>query len=90
LPVKTKSEGEAAHLQSHSLEKKNLPFLFRIIITPFNTWNLIPGAMLPLVEQHDVNVYKHPQVFPKNTKYSIVYTDAYVTPLMEIEQNITS
>lgn len=46
--------------------------------------------MLPLVEQHDVNVYKHPQVFPKNTKYSIVYTDAYVTPLMEIEQNITS
>jgi hypothetical protein len=30
-------------------------------------------------------LYKHPQVLSKNTKYSIVYTDAYVTPLMEFE-----
>ena len=51
LPVITQPEGEAAHLLSHSLEeKKKLPFIFRIISTPFNTWKLIPGAMLPLVE----------------------------------------
>lgn len=29
-------------------------------------------------------------MFSKNTKYSIVYTDAYVTPQMEVEQNITA
>jgi hypothetical protein len=40
LSVIRKPEGKAAHLLSYSFEgKKKLQFLFRVISTPFNTWN---------------------------------------------------
>jgi hypothetical protein len=62
LPVKTKPEGDSAHLLSYCLEaKKSFKFVFRITSTPFDTWNLIQGqSFLSLTIRREFYINIHP------------------------------